>query len=72
MLVPLTVQILDWALVKRLGEWKHEEEAVFNCQRERGNNEKKTYFSYQVRMTGWSSYRSRNLEFVMIDGKILL
>ena len=24
----LTVPILDWALVKRLGKWKHKEEAV--------------------------------------------
>ena len=37
----LTVPILDWALVKRLGKWKHKEEAVVNCRRERGVDEKK-------------------------------
>ena len=46
----LTVPILDWALVKRLEKWKHEEEAVVNCQRERGDNGKKAHFDYQLGM----------------------
>ena len=64
---------------EKAGQWKHEEEAVVNCQREQGDSEKRHICCLPLpgrlpgANDGLAGHRNvaRSSEFFMIDGEIL-